>query len=207
MARVQIGNVYPSDEYLLARCAPAGYGLGATACATPPDADADQIGKVGFYQCTKNTPIENENWYIIHLIHVKGTYEHQSAIRVVDGSKAERTMRNGVWGEWVRSNPPMTPGIEYLTAERYMDKPVYAMLVNMGQLNNNPDGIGYYHVNEILCAKHLVESHVTLIDAYGNEEEAHDFKVLALPSSNVQYGYSGDKSAYTGRLLIKYTYE
>lgn len=28
MARVKIGNVYPTDEYLLERCAPAGYGLG-----------------------------------------------------------------------------------------------------------------------------------------------------------------------------------
>lgn len=206
MARVKIGNVYPPDEYLLARCAPAGYGLGAAVCATPPDADANKITKVGFFQCTKNTPNENENWYVIHLIHLNGTYEHQISIRVVDGSRAERTKVNGVWGEWERVNPPMTPEIEYRTTERYLDKPVYTMVHNMGQLKNNGDNIAYYHVNSIVCAKNLVESHVILADSYGTEEEAHDFRVLAIPNSTVQYGYKGDKTAYTGKLIIKYTY-
>ena len=132
MARNLIGNVYPTDEYLLARCAPAGYGLGASVCAVPTDADANNIGRVGFYQCTKHTPVENENWYIIHLSHVSGTYEHQIAVRVTDGSRAERTKINGVWGEWERVNPPMTPDVEYRTTERYMGKPVYTKLVNVG---------------------------------------------------------------------------
>jgi hypothetical protein len=47
---------------------------------------------------------------------------------------------------------------------------------------------------------------VILADSHGIEEEAYDFRVLAIPESTVQYGYQGDKSAYTGKLFLKYTY-
>lgn len=43
-----------------------------------------------------------------------------------------RVKVNGVWQpfEWV--NPPMNPGVEYRTTERYLGKPVYCKLVNAG---------------------------------------------------------------------------
>lgn len=37
---------------------------------------------------------------------------------------------NGSAVEWI--NPPMQLGVEYRTTERYLDKPVYVQLVNMG---------------------------------------------------------------------------
>ena len=146
MARVLLGNVRPDIEYLKTVFAPAGYGLGAAVCAVPIDGDVNNIDGVGFFQCHKNTPIDNENWYIIALAHVRGTYEHQIAIRVTDGARAERTMVNGVWGEWERADPPMAIGVEYRTTERWNGKPVYAALVNVGAFpesgtRNAPTGI------------------------------------------------------------------
>lgn len=44
---------------------------------------------------------------------------------------------NGVWQpfEWI--NPPLVPGVEYRTTERYLGKPVYCKLVDFGKLPNN----------------------------------------------------------------------
>ena len=42
------------------------------------------------------------------------------------------TKYGGVWGEWEWVNPPMIPGDEYRTTERWMGKPVYTCLVNCG---------------------------------------------------------------------------
>ena len=48
-------------------------------------------------------------------------------------------MANGVM-EWV--NPPMIPGVEYRTTERWNGKPVYATLLDFGALpNNNRKGV------------------------------------------------------------------
>ena len=37
--------------------------------------------------------------------------------------------------EWV--NPPILPGVEYRTTERYLGKPVYAMIINCGMSEDN----------------------------------------------------------------------
>jgi hypothetical protein len=208
MARVKIGNVYPTDEYLLARCAPAGYGLGgycknidhwdnATACGWYSTANGSPTAATESTIWVGEVTADPLTGQITQIVRAQGkdaTYE------------ATRHFFDNRWSPWEWENPPMELGVEYRTTERYMGKPVYTMLFNMGQLANNPEGIGYYHVNSILCAQHLVESHVILADSHGIEEEAYDFRVLAIPESTVQYGYQGDKSAYTGKLFLKYTY-
>ena len=44
---------------------------------------------------------------------------------------------NGAWGVWEWVTPPMKIGVEYRTTEKYLDKPVYVMVVDMGHLPNN----------------------------------------------------------------------
>lgn len=41
---------------------------------------------------------------------------------------------DGSWGEWDYINPPMQLGVEYRTTERYLDKPVYAKLIDCGTI-------------------------------------------------------------------------
>lgn len=48
----------------------------------------------------------------------------------------ERQYFGGFWREWECVNPPMVLGEEYRTKERYLGKPVYTKLVNVGTLPN-----------------------------------------------------------------------
>lgn len=202
MARNLIGNVYPSDDYLHQRCAPAGFGFGAAECVFPPDADADRIDKVGFFQCTKGTPNENENWYVIPLIHMKGVYEHQIAIRVVDGCRAERTMVNGNWGAWGWVNPPLSHSVEYRTTERYMDKPVYTMVYSFGKMPNATTksvAHGIPVVTPVCCS-----------GQYGNTQtipgitSAGETKV-SFDKTNVYINSTTDLSAHNAYVQLWYT--
>lgn len=55
------------------------------------------------------------------------------------GAKMRRYNVDGTWYPWEWENPPMIPGVEYRTTERYMGKPVYAQCVAFGALPNNTD--------------------------------------------------------------------
>lgn len=58
MARVKIGNVHPSDEYLLERCAPAGYGLGKQAVQITDLDTARKCGLYAFSSVCNNRPVD-----------------------------------------------------------------------------------------------------------------------------------------------------
>ena len=45
---------------------------------------------------------------------------------------AQRLCRAGSWDEWEWINPPMTPGVEYRTVERWDGKAVYTKLIHCG---------------------------------------------------------------------------
>lgn len=137
MARIPIGNVYPSDEYLLARCAPAGYGLGGAAIKTISSAaELDTATRNGWYRydCVGslicNVPFNYASLYVLNRAEDSGVWQelrpaNTTATRIV------RTMHDdGTWGEWEVENPPVETGVEYRTTERYMGKPVYVRLVD-----------------------------------------------------------------------------
>lgn len=46
-----------------------------------------------------------------------------------DGNKAIKCKYDGKWQPWEWVNPPMNPGVEYRTTERFEGEPVYCMLV------------------------------------------------------------------------------
>lgn len=54
--------------------------------------------------------------------------------------------------EWAWSNPPMEEGVEYLTIERHMNKPVYTKLVFFGTL---PNGAAKYYAHGITLTQVL----------------------------------------------------
>lgn len=53
---------------------------------------------------------------------------------------ATRRMTNGVWDEWEYINPPMYAGVEYRTAERWGNKPVYRKRIVFTSSNIGVDG-------------------------------------------------------------------
>lgn len=44
-----------------------------------------------------------------------------------------RNLYDGAWEDWAWENPPMLESIEYLTTERYLGKPVYTQIINLGE--------------------------------------------------------------------------
>ena len=89
-------------------------------------ADANSITENGIYKCARNTA-DDSFGMIIHTNYSSGTAYQRF---ITDDAKytAERG-KSGNWLEWGWVNPPLEPGVEYRTIERYNGKPVYKKLV------------------------------------------------------------------------------
>ena len=140
MAKVKIGNVFPPDEYLLQRCAPAGYGYGETMyyvygteseletkfseiIAAMEDGTTRQIS----FTCSDGT-LYSMGRFKATIFRYEAGYAHICA-ETYRNYAVMKTLYDGAWNpvEWV--NPPMRPGEEYRTTERWNGKPVYRKLV------------------------------------------------------------------------------
>ena len=113
--------------------APAGYGLGEGATAIDSWANAVRNG---YYRSSYDTPDGNGNGW--HGIVVSYSTElcNQLVWKTWDAGTlmATRRLYNGVAEPWEWLNPPMIPGVEYRTTERYNGNPVYTQLVEFGSL-------------------------------------------------------------------------
>lgn len=121
--------------------APAGYGLGdinGMFCT-----DANTATKIGFYwlggEGTLNVPFYF-SWGTL-LVERRQTHIYQTA-KSADGYPSQQivtrysTNSGATWSEWEWVNPPMVPGVEYRTTERYQGKAVYVAVVDIGTLPN-----------------------------------------------------------------------
>ena len=154
MSRVKIGNVYPSDEYLLERCAPAGYGLGGPAAQT---SNLDTALKCGWYAFGADCIGRPLDYGVALVLSRYNTDFVQIAFDTVldawkqNGTIARRVRTNGVWREWEFLNPPMALGTEYQTTERWQGKPVYTKLVDCGNIQTKVFAHGCAAIAVIRC--------------------------------------------------------
>lgn len=134
------GAVMPAaGDYTAAmvEAAPEGYGLGEHFGRPITDCNEATVG--GWYQLGKgslNTPelIPNHQ-YATLLVVPRGSNTTQLYYNpLITYYVAVRIKANDGWGLWEYINPPMSLGVEYRTVERYKNKPVYAKLVNCGNL-------------------------------------------------------------------------
>lgn len=143
MARVKIGNVYPTDEYLLSRCAPAGYGLGSTAVKLSQKDNLNTIKQNGWYYWDDNNKPANVPTTActtyLQAMRVWTTAGGATCQELVDisgstyqGCKMQRTIYIDTVFEWEWINPPMMKDYEFRTTERFNNHPVYTMLVDCG---------------------------------------------------------------------------
>lgn len=136
--------------------APGGYGLGVV---TPKDVGApDNALETGEY--VVDDPDGGKGW--LWCDSSNAYYKHQTLFNINAGSgdgnrlskKRERWMYAGIWQPWEYVNPPMMPGVEYRTTERYWGKPVYCKLVNCGALPDTTEKLVYYADNGVV--NHIV---------------------------------------------------
>lgn len=138
------GKVLSSDISLSATdvgAAPAGYGLGTIATSVSDLNHAVANGWYSFYTSTANAPYMGYG-VVETIVRVEGDTILQIAYDLVTSASgyfnydvsAQRRFRNGAWQPWEYINPPMIPGIEYRTTERYDGKSVYTMLINAGAI-------------------------------------------------------------------------
>lgn len=114
--------------------APSGYGLGDQ-CKSIDDWNNATL--TGWYKSNVNTPTGSA-MFGQAILYSPGTilqkaYAHNNGIYL----EAHRECVSGTWGEWEWVNPPMIPGVEYRTTERYNGKAVYTKSINFGTLPNN----------------------------------------------------------------------
>ena len=136
MAKVKIGNVYPTDDYLMARCAPSGYGLGranARLVDTPDDATNNGFYCVGndAYDGDETTKDWRLGWAML-LVERRSDTIYQTAKYLDLEWKRNKKNADTAWSPWEWVSPPMEIGVEYRTTERWNGKPVYTTLVDCG---------------------------------------------------------------------------
>lgn len=142
MARIPIGNVYPSDEYLLARCAPDGFGLGKMNGKRLLFSEIDNAKEFGLWGIWGDEGIKTINGlsftYAKLLVLPMDTNAVTQMLFPI-GSNGFMLIRNSVddiWQEWEWLVPPMSPGVEYRTTETWYGAPVYTALFETGGLTD-----------------------------------------------------------------------
>ena len=118
-----------------------GTGLGKNATAVDTLDDAKTFGL--YLSNVGVPPIEGKvYWVCLVMPHNTTATMAQIAYRSTSNptSFATRRMTEGVWGEWEYINPPMQPGVEYRTTERWGGKPVYRKYVSYVTTNQGADG-------------------------------------------------------------------
>lgn len=127
--------------YVAAAAAPAGYGLGGygeeKGIASISELDNFKAnGKFTISQ-TVGSPLVLEGIYfnslLLEVSMLNANYGTQ-IVRFLDGGTIRRVCEGGAWKPFEWDNPPMIPGVEYRTTERFEGKPVYTALINCGTL-------------------------------------------------------------------------
>lgn len=113
--------------------APSGYGLGDTSDMKTID-NISLANTNGWFKYEKSYK-GITNWVIRADTDGTNIFQEMKAIHKGDPIIANRTFTDGAWTlEW--ENPALGYNNEYRTTERYGNKPVYTMLVNVGAFTN-----------------------------------------------------------------------
>lgn len=118
--------------------APDGYGLGTGAVAID---DYNNAVTNGWYRGGNNYPskISYANYGMVRVDNNGKTklqtfYAGDTGNAMISPFMAIRKSIDygATWSEWEYVNPPMVIGVEYRTTERFLGKPVYVKVVNLG---------------------------------------------------------------------------
>ena len=196
--------------------APDGFGLGATAKFLTSADDANDIWQSGWYRYySGNIPQNGITLSYLHVMRVDG-YSSGVFVQTVYGltdnanyqifSVARRFRYGTKITPWEYENPPMIPGKEYRTTERYLGKPVYKkLLLFTGAMKDGYSGMEHNIANianVVGCYAELFVSSSTFSTPI---LDGNDMIIFSAHSSKIRKTSVGDNSAYSARILMSYT--
>ena len=220
--------------------APDGFGLGANGYPNPytvvTGATINTLNESGlFWYRDIDTPIypDGGNSGVAGaLLNIAGNRENTLASRqifyphlpyggVAFGISCMRVQTaEGEWQPWEWVNPPMQLGVEYRTTERYLGKPVYVKLINLGNLPNNTEVSvqdtsigGIAHIVDFR-GEFINQSGTPFLIPYGpNYADSGKYTVdVTVVSGNttstgieIRVYTTADLSAFSATTLVKYT--
>ena len=121
--------------------APDGFGLGVIKPSVQYDStNGDNITKTGWYVILPEIVGFNIGYSLVRHENYSYNYSVQT-LYLLAGTTGfgrnvalRRVKESNAWYPWEWVNPPMKLGVEYRTTERYLDKPVYAQIINCGSM-------------------------------------------------------------------------
>ena len=206
-------------DTLLAKKAPAGYGLGEEYATRVNNTNLDTLKNGGTYYigtgCTNTPPNVDPAWSTLHVI--PGRACTQIYIPANDAGRPETFSswiariyndKTAAWRAWEWVNPPMALNVEYRTTERYGGKPVYVKLVDCGNVASGAKTINFGYS----------DSQAFIISVHGVMKSSSG-KSFAVPRNNgtdvvschsdgsgiVVWSKTSAYESYTINCLVKYT--
>lgn len=196
--------------------APDGFGLGNIGKLLTPEDNLDEVKTNGWYRWERKAPPQGALPSAIGqpmdatLIRVwgNGAVCYQESINITDdvghGCLCARTIYASTIYPWEWVNPPMLPGIEYRTTERYLSKPVYVKTVDFGALPNaSYKFVGIESGASIIRASGIASNGKTIPGSIGASQRE---QVLCMGSGNsVEIITYADASNLTATVTAWYT--
>ena len=193
--------------------APAGFGLGEVIPLSEVLKDANDAVYTGWYRMGSNTANYGKPYGIMRVETISSSFRVQTVMQAESGKELRRTCINGTWSEWEYVNPPMIPGVEYRTTERWMGKPVYTRLIDFEALPNNSEKSATFYMDPkytIVSIDGVVRGEG--LDEYGMVKEfdihacpyVEEVAVLQL-NNKITIKTNGDATKYNAKIVLKYT--
>lgn len=201
--------------------APSGYGLGSSIKKISGVASLNAATANGWYYVSdinSETEVMQGVYFGYALLHVTGVDAyHVKQLLYPAGTSyvLQRTMNATVWEPWEIDNPPMYPGVEYRTTERWNGKPVYKQAFEFTMPNNT--FVRAYPPTDILWAESTIVEFSGVIVSGSNMYTfpATDLSGSTAPFSSImayaasgkvcfKCQASGDMSACTAKIIVSY---
>lgn len=188
--------------------APSGYGLGQSQIFT--NGNIDDVCAPGWYHANQTLTIgglTSDYWYLHVSAYGAGTQNCVQELFALNASQSKLVRRKtaGVWGEWEFENPPMTPGVEYRTTERYSGNVVYVQAIDCGAWPTDVSGKAVPHnilgCRPIVVTGRLTGNNYTVPYTYTNGIECK----IGANNSNINF-YSGYAISNPGNLIATLKY-
>ena len=123
------------------------------------------------------------------------------------GFIARKSKYNGFWSNWEWENPPMQPGVEYCTTERYQGNPVYVKLIDVGTLPNN--STKYVESAIVNGITKVVDVKLNMYSGSGMAQRTNDSRIIVTVNVESPFAWlaitaNENFSTYTGQVVVKY---